>query len=853
MQVSFVLSEVFGAGDLAFGAGLRDAIVHEEYGRTFVYLVGGTGGGVTALEVLPTGSISVVDEMALSGSFAPGVEPRLTLGSIDGSSVLVLSGQTGAVARSVQVLPDGGFGTSGVLTGDPAALIQPSLVTTNGDTYVVSGASGGLQSYAVLNGSDLAAAGSLADTPNTLLADISDTVAFSVDGVDYVAAISATEPGVSIVSVGSGGALTMHGDIGAADGLGVSGASAAVAAEVMGRSYVIVAGSGSSSLSVVEVLPGGVPVLRDHIVDNLETRFQSVEAVATSVVDGRTFVAAGGADDGISLFELVPGGRLVELASLSDSVSTTLADVSALAIVGNGSSIEVLVASLSENGLTRLSVDLSNLGSTLAATNDGQNLTGSMADDVIVGGMASDTLSGAAGNDILVDGGGSDILTGGAGTDVFIFKADGQTDTIMDFKPGIDVLDLSDFAMLYHPSQLTALPQSWGVRLSWQSEIIDVYSAGGGSIDTSGWTASDILNLDRPQFLPISQVLAGDTAANTLRGGEGADTITGDGEADTLDGEGGDDLVEAGTGNDIVTGGTGNDQLYGDAGFDTVDGGAGRDSIWGGAQADMLSGGEDDDVLYGEGGVDNIFGDAGADLAYGGTENDRLFGGAGNDTLYGDAQEDRLFGEAGADLLFGGAGFDRLEGGSGNDTLWGGNQADNLLGNSEDDLLYGEGGFDRLFGGPGNDTLFAGDGPDALFGDANDDTLSGGLDGDRLFGGTGNDLIEGDAGNDELFGGAGFDTISGGAGNDTLAGNFNADTFIFVDGGGADVVTDFDLPNAFEKIDVSGLTSVTDFGDLITNHSVQVGDEVIVSDGAGTSFTLLGVSMGDLTSDDFIF
>ncbi|MEL7105801.1 MAG: calcium-binding protein [Pseudomonadota bacterium] len=840
-------------GDLAFGTGLRDAIVYEANGRTFVYLVGGTGSGLTALEVTSNGTLSVVDEMPLSGSFTPGVEPRLTLGSIDGAPTLVLSGQAGAIARSVQIQSDGSFGTAGVLTGDPTALVQPSLVAGPDGTYLVSAASNGLQSFSVLNGSDLAPAGSLADTADTLLADVSDTVALRVAGADYVAVVSATEPGVSIVSVGAGGALTLHGDIGAADGLGLGGASAVVATEVVGRSYLIVAGSGSSSLSVVEVSEGGIAVLRDHVVDTLDTRFQAVEALATTVFLGRTFVAAGGADDGVTLFELAPGGRLIELASLSDSVSTTLADVSALAITGRGTSIEVVVASLSESGLSRFSVDVSTLGTALVAADTGESLAGGTGDDVIAGALASDALDGGAGDDIVIDGGGSDTLTGGTGADLFVLQADGQIDTITDFEPGVDALDLSDFALLYHPSQLTAVAQSWGVKLSWKSEVIDIYRAGGGSIDISAWTAADILNLDRPQFLPISQVLSGDSGANVLRGGEGADTILGDGDADTLFGEGGDDLVEAGTGNDDVSGGFGDDHLYGDAGFDTVDGGAGFDTLWGGAQADMLSGGSDDDVLYGEGGVDNIFGDGGDDVGFGGTENDRLFGGDGDDTLYGDAQEDRLFGEAGADLLFGGAGFDRLEGGSGNDTLFGGNQADNLLGNSEDDLLYGEGGFDRLFGGPGNDTLFAGDGPDALFGDANDDTLSGGSDDDRLFGGTGNDLIEGDGDNDLLYGGAGFDTLMGGAGNDTLEGNFNADTFVFADGGGADVITDFDLPNAFEKIDVSGLTAIGDFADLIANHAVQSGADAVISDGAGTTITLLGISIGDLTSDDFIF
>ncbi|MEO1238899.1 MAG: calcium-binding protein, partial [Pseudomonadota bacterium] len=621
MQVSLNLSQVLGMGDLAFGSGLRDAVVHDMGGRTFVYLLSGTGGGLTALEVLSNGALNVVDELPVSGSFVPGVEPRLSLGIVDGTPTLVLSGQSGAIGRSVEVLSDGRFGTAGALAGDPAALVGPSMVAGPNGSYLVSGGQGGVQSFAVIAGVGLSPAGILADTSDTLLADVADTVAVTAAGVPYVAAISATEPGVTLLSVGTGGSLDWHGDIGAADGLGVSGPTTVVDADVLGRTYLIVAATGSSSLSVIEVSEGGIPVLRDHVVDNLATRFQSVEALATTSIGGRTFVAAGGADDGISLFELVPGGRLIELASLSDDVMATLADVSALALVARGTSIEVLVASLSEPGLTRLSVDVAALGISLAAGDTGESLSGSAANDVITGGMSSDTLDGGMGADILVDGGGSDLLIGGAGADLFVLEADGQIDTIADFEPGVDRLGLSDFPMLYDPSQMTAIAQSWGVTLSWRSEIIDVYRAGGGSIDISGWTADEILNLDRPQFLPISQVLSGSAGADTLRGGEGADTISGDGDADSLDGEGGADVISAGTGNDAVTGGFGDDRLDGDAGFDTLDGGAGVDSVRGGAQADMLSGGAGDDALYGEGGVDNIFGDAGNDLGFGGTEN----------------------------------------------------------------------------------------------------------------------------------------------------------------------------------------------------------------------------------------
>ncbi|MEL7461379.1 MAG: M10 family metallopeptidase C-terminal domain-containing protein, partial [Pseudomonadota bacterium] len=342
----------------------------------------------------------------------------------------------------------------------------------------------------------------------------------------------------------------------------------------------------------------------------------------------------------------------------------------------------------------------------------------------------------------------------------------------------------------------------------------------------------------------------------------------------------GDDWVQGNAANNVISLGNGNDDAWGDGGFDTLEGGEGSDNLWGGAQADNLFGQDGNDVLYGEAGNDRLFGGIGNDALYGGDNNDvgwgengddfmqagagddRFYGGGGddiiegadgNDELGGGAQEDSIDGGSGNDLIFGDAGFDTLNGNGGNDTLYGGNQADNLFGGDDDDELFGEAGFDRLFGGSGDDVLWGGTGPDGLFGETGNDTLWGGDDDDRFFAGEGNDLVNGGAGADVMRGDAGFDTINGGTGNDTIAGNFNADTFVFEDDHGDDIINDFEALNTFEKIDLTGISEITDFADLSGNHMSQSGSAVVVDTGGGNSITLNNVLLADLGSDDFIF
>ncbi|WP_292994753.1 peptidoglycan DD-metalloendopeptidase family protein [Nitrosomonas sp.] len=70
--------------------------------------------------------------------------------------------------------------------------------------------------------------------------------------------------------------------------------------------------------------------------------------------------------------------------------------------------------------------------------------------DTLIGGAGIDTLNGGTGNDTLIGGIGKDLLVGGPDSDIFDFNALNEmssttstADTIIDFSPGVDKIDLS--------------------------------------------------------------------------------------------------------------------------------------------------------------------------------------------------------------------------------------------------------------------------------------------------------------------------------------------------------------------------------------------------------------------------
>ncbi|MEY8831265.1 calcium-binding protein [Sedimentitalea sp. XS_ASV28] len=162
-------------------------------------------------------------------------------------------------------------------------------------------------------------------------------------------------------------------------------------------------------------------------------------------------------------------------------------------------------------------------------------------------------------------------------------------------------------------------------------------------------------------------------------------------------------------------------------------------------------------------------------------------------------------------------------------------------------------GDDIFRGGRGNDDLFSGDGRDILFGNRGDDRLSGGMGRDILKGGQDDDVLEGGIGRDRLFGQIGNDRLDSGKGDDVLHGGAGNDVFVFANKYGNDTVFDFDATNDDELIDLTAVTRIRSFDDLMNNHISQVGTSVVIDDSDRTIITLHNVDLADLDAADFLF
>ncbi|WP_372574028.1 calcium-binding protein [Ruegeria jejuensis] len=756
-------------GQEALDGDLRSLHLVTGTGGNVLYAGTGRHGGLSTYALTPDAAAQVVDTVdfrTLPGGVA---DTRLDMLTMQGQDVLVFGTGRGGDLLYYTLEPDAGFGAQGAVAIPGAGVDSWDAGGSMPYLFALDRDAGVLKAYDTGGaGAGRAAQRGGADwqPPDGTLVTALPAGAGAV--VVAAAGGNASEM-VSFRMSGPGGNMVDAGRSGAVHGVGFSTPTALESVSAHGENWVIVAAAGSDTLSVFRVSADGQLTPADHLLDTGETRFGGVQALSVVPVGEHVLVFAGGGDDGLAVFSLLPNGRLVHLQSIADAPGRGLGDVTAIGAGLVGDEVQIFVASESLPGLSQFSWSVASLG--LAREGTAPQLQGTADDDVLLAdGPGSVTVTGGGGDDILVAGSGTSVLRGGAGGDLFVLGPSDVTQRIVDFQSGRDRLDLSHFPLLRSPSQLKVTPLPNGALLEFQTSRIVITSATGGPLKLSDfWPTGRFSTPDRllTEAIPYPREILGSAAADRLGGGTGHDTIRAAAGDDVVWGRAGADHLDGGLGQDRIWGGTGNDTIIGGDGQDTIDAGDGVNVIFAGRGSDLVRAGIGADLIRGGGGNDGIHASAGSDT---------VWGGHGSDTLDGGAGRDRLYAGEGADVLNGGGDGDYLDGGWGDDTLWGGSGADTILGDWGQDTIGAGDGADTVFSGGGSDVIRGGRGNDLIGAGGGWDRVWGGEGADTVWGGEGNDTLDGDAGRDRLLAGNGADVLNGGGDGDYLDGGWGDDT-----------------------------------------------------------------------------
>ena len=497
MRINLTVTEVVYDTEAGAMAGPSDIELVTIEGQTYLIAAGEAEGGLTSFLISADGSLSLASEiLPNAGSGTLGLRD-ITVGQNNAEVFLF----TGAMADNNQVRytigADGGL-TVGESYSDAAGTYAQwdvvQMVSTDSATYLYASIWGqpGLLRFE-LDGNNLLTGGTyFPDNADIYLGDVTAIHGAKLHGQDFLFIASGIDAGMQSYRVLPDGSLDLIDTVAPAEG-GISGATEIVSAEVDGRAFVVLAASGTDQLLVYRVSAGGNLKLVDAVIDTNDTRFAGASALEVIEFEGRTLIAVGGSDDGITIFELNGKGWLTELATLADDNGTALADITAIKADIVDGILHLFASSATEDGVTHMTIDLVNGANVIEGGAVADILHGTAGDDTIYGYGHKDELYGEGGDDRLIDGRGSDKMWGGDGADIFVFIPDGREDQIMDFQIGIDRIDLSQFSGIYDYSELAITSTEDGAVITFEEDVFTIHSIDGSPLSADDFAQTDFV------------------------------------------------------------------------------------------------------------------------------------------------------------------------------------------------------------------------------------------------------------------------------------------------------------------------------------------------------------------------
>ncbi len=570
--------------------------------------------------------------------------------------------------------------------------------------------------------------------------------------------------------------------------------------------------------------------------DDLPTDILLVSNTVQEVTEGKTYQGFDPADGGVLLMGgaiLSPaGGAGYNVAQVGGDVQITLADGGTVTLAG---------------------VDLAAWQMAAAS-----QVTGGAGGDTLQGGSSANVIAGGAGDDVIAAGAGDDVIRYFAGDDVIYGASSTNLNT------GVDTLDLSR----YDAADVQFRNEGFDILIETPDGTIRL------EYETRYATGHVHGNIEVVQF--ADGVL--DEAAIRMRAlvdqaSAGDDRVTGTVLEDVIAAGTGNDTIVAGRGDDVIVYGGGDDLIRGDT--QAVNGGADVLDLSGYAAPDLVFDVSGHDLLiatpdgvitveyqlrYEESDTrSNIETIVMADAVLEGTAaiHARALAdqaGAGDDLVQGTIQSDIFHDTQGDDTLVGGGGDDVFVFLAGNDAIGGSNDHAvnggfdrlDLSAYAAGDLLFDVSGFDvRITTPDGVITLDYQLRYDEGHARGNIEqiiTADGVLDAQAIHARALSDQASARA--EAITGSTLGDVLVSGAGDDTLRGNGGADLFVFMQGDGNDLVTDFALGVDHLAIEAANFAALS---------IVQIGADTQIDYGAGDRVTLLAVDPASLGADHFDF
>lgn len=801
----------------------------------------------------------------------------------------VASGTTGAalVEALSQAMGRRVVGTSTTVGGNnaesfdlPAGVASPFTEQTRA-TYQPQ-----LAGPAFLTG--LSETSTIFDNATLQLNGAEDVTSAVIGGVTYVFVSGYYDGGISVFSLNDSGTLTNVFNVSDTATLNLNQVETMETATIGGTTFLFAGGFGDDGISVFSVGADGSLTNVENTSDNATLEIAGIRSITSIVEGGTTFLfAAGGKDDGVSMFSVASDGSLTSVTNVTDTASLALAGPQSVAAASVGTNTYLFAAGRDDSGISVFSVNGSGTPALTEVTtvNDNATLQLDGVSAVTTAKIGTTTYLFAAGS---VDDGISVFTVGTNGNLTNVDNVSDNATLLLEAINSLSTAVVGGITYLFAAGVTDNGVSMFEVandgtltnvyNLSDDAEVALEYPYAAQPVTIGGQTflLTTGLRDDGVSVFKISSTVLLDIASDT--GTSGSDSITSD-NTPTINftveagaslavawGEGG-GFVNAGTATGVsqqatlatpyTSDGDKTIQLRatdssGNVTIETLtityDGTAptlGAINLTTSSDTGISN---TDDITLDTTPTIRFTAEAGAALTIdwgdgagfvasgtgtGSAQSVTLanaYVGRGDRTI--DVRTTDIAGNTTTQSLeieIGNPGL-TFSGGPGNSNLTGTVGEDFFTDSGGNDLMNAGAGDDTVNGGSGNDTLNGQGGADLIFGQAGNDILDGSFADDVLIGGSGDDTLLGGIGNDQLFGSTGADQMDGGD---------NSDVFII---DGDDTVTDTGT-TGYDKAQINETTgiSVTLTGwSGVERVNGFTGNDVINASGQTTDMLLSG-------------
>ena len=277
-----------------------------------------------------TNTANVADDATLKINGAYAIESAVVAGTTylfvagrgEGGLSVFSTDSNGALTNVANVSDD--------ITLRLAGIAALATAVIGGTTYLFTGSliDDGLSVFSVASNGVLTNVANVTDDA-TLKLDATTALATAViGGTTYLFAGGFADNGVSVFSVANNGTLVNVANVSDDGTLQLQNVTSLSTAVIGGTTYLFAAGGGDDGVSVLSVGSNGALTNASNVHDDATLNLNDARSVTTAVIGGTTYLFVAGRDDqGISVFSVDSNGALTNVANVSDDATMRLSGV----------------------------------------------------------------------------------------------------------------------------------------------------------------------------------------------------------------------------------------------------------------------------------------------------------------------------------------------------------------------------------------------------------------------------------------------------------------------------------------------------------------------------------------------